>query len=335
MYIKRAVIKCLAMLLAAVMLMPLSFAAAYATDAADEIQDAISDVSPVSADEAPADEESAAAACISEDDMTVSTGTDEPEPAAGTNIWVNEDGNWYYINDKGKRSKGWKKLRLYGDENEAVRWCWFDGDGVLQKDISKNTAKKWVKAGGKKYWFTKAKKPASKGFRLINGKVYYLDKKGAMVKGKFKVGKKTYKTKKDGSLTGLIYYKVKYKTFVLIDISEQKLRFYRSGKLKLKANVVTGHKGLHDTPTGITKVMGKARNVNLTGSTWNVMVSYWMPFRTGGYGMHDATWRSAAQINSRSTYLHNGSHGCVNMKKGDAASLYNKVKVGTTVIVCR
>jgi lipoprotein-anchoring transpeptidase ErfK/SrfK len=81
--------------------------------------------------------------------------------------------------------------------------------------------------------------------------------------------------------------------------------------------------------------MSKARNVNLSGATWNVNVSYWMLFRSGGYGMHDAPWRSSSQINSRSTYLKNGSHGCVNMKRSDAAGLYSKVRTGTTVIVCK
>ena len=262
--------------------------------------------------------------------------TQDTEKLSGYSMWVFEGGKSYYLNDKGSFVKlGWKKLRPNGDESEELRWCWFDKNGVFKKDISKNTAKKWIKAGGRKYYFTGDKKPAGKGFRLVGSKVYYFDARGAMVKGKFKAGGKTYKTRKDGSLGGLIYYKTRYKTFVLIDISEQKLRFYKKGKLKLKANVVTGHKGVHDTPTGVTHLISKARNVNLSGPTWNVNVAYWMLFRAGGYGMHDAPWRSAAQINSRNTYKSNGSHGCVNMKRSDAASLYSKISTGTTVIVCK
>ena len=262
--------------------------------------------------------------------------TQDIDKLSGYSMWVLEGGKAYYLNDKGNFVKlGWKKLRPKGDESEELRWCWFDKNGVFKKDISRNTAKKWVRAGGKKYYFTGDKKPAGKGFRLVGSKVYYFDAKGAMVTGKFKAGGKTYKTRKDGSLGGLIYYKTRYKTFVLIDISEQKLRYYKNGKLKLKANVVTGQKGVHDTPTGVTHVISKARNVNLSGPTWNVNVSYWMLFRAGGYGMHDASWRSAAQINNHNTYKRNGSHGCVNMKKGDAASLYSRISTGTTVIVCK
>ncbi len=262
--------------------------------------------------------------------------TQKIEKLKAKNKWVFENDKWYYLGSNGKFVKNrWKKLRLYGEKKESVRWCLFSKSGALKKNISKDTAGKWVKAGSRKYWFTVNKKPAGRGFRLIGDKVYYLDDSGAMVKGKFKTkGGKKYTTNKDGSLSGLIYYKTKYRTFVLIDISEQKLRFYRDGKRKMTANVVTGMRGVNDTPRGVFRIMSKSRNVNLVGPTWNLHVSYWMLFRYGGYGIHDATWRSDAQIDSRSTYIRNGSHGCVNMKAGDAGRLYNMVSTGTTVIVC-
>ena len=49
-----------------------------------------------------------------------------------------------------------------------------------------------------------------------------------------------------------------------------------------------------------------------------------------GNGMHDASWRGSF---GGSIYKYNGSHGCVNMPTGSARKLYNKVSVGTKVII--
>ena len=246
--------------------------------------------------------------------------------------WVNEGGRRYYFDKKGKPVKGWHKIKFY--KGKSVKWCWFNKNGVFIKSVSKNTRRKWVKAGGYKFYFTKKKKPASKGFHTINGKLYYMDKNKAVKIGTFKASDgHTYTTAKDGSISGLAYLKHKYKTFVLIDISDQRLRFYRRGKLKLKADVVTGTSGVHDTPTGVFSVRSKQRNIWLSGSSWNSHVDYWMAFIGSSYGMHDATWRSSGQFSNHKTYKRNGSHGCVNMRHGDAADLYSMVRRGTTVIV--
>ena len=70
---------------------------------------------------------------------------------------------------------------------------------------------------------------------------------------------------------------------------------------------------------------------NDDGSRYNAYVNYWMPFN-GGVGFHDATWRSLGEFN-KTTYVNNGSHGCVNMKKEDAQVLYTNTKVNTAVKV--
>jgi len=57
-------------------------------------------------------------------------------------------------------------------------------------------------------------------------------------------------------------------------------------------------------------------------------VSYWMPFN-GGIGMHDATWRGSF---GGSNYMYSGSHGCINMPKKKAASLYEMIETNCTVV---
>lgn len=248
------------------------------------------------------------------------------------NKWVSSGGKLYYFGSDGKVYKGWHKMKPY--KSSTVRWCWFSKSGIYIKSISKNTKKKWVKAGGYKFYFTKKKKPIGKGFNFINGKLYYMDAYGAVTYGTFKASDgHTYTTAKDGTISGLTYYKYKYKTFILVDISQQTLWFYKNGKLNLKADVVTGTKGVHNTPTGTYRIRSKSRNIWLNGPTWSSHVDYWMAFIGSSYGMHDASWRTSRQFSNHRTYINNGSHGCINMRHKDAAKLYSRAKTGTKVII--
>lgn len=123
-------------------------------------------------------------------------------------------------------------------------------------------------------------------------------------------------------------------SYIEVDISAQELWLYKKGKRKLETSVVTGNAGNHDTPTGVYEIAYKQRNTTLKGenddgSDYNSKVSYWMPFN-GGIGCHDADWRGSF---GGSIYQGNGSHGCVNMPPGDAASLYYSIEKGFPVVV--
>lgn len=130
------------------------------------------------------------------------------------------------------------------------------------------------------------------------------------------------------------------KDIIVVDISEQTLVFYKSNKTVLKTNVVTGTKGVHDTPTGryTLKVANLQRDRTLRGknddgSDYASYVEYWMPFITErGIGFHDASWRSSSEFTS-SRYTYNGSHGCVNLKTKAAKRLYNNITSDTVVII--
>ncbi len=122
-------------------------------------------------------------------------------------------------------------------------------------------------------------------------------------------------------------------TFVEVDISDQTLYLYVDDKMDHEAPVVTGKKGVHDTRLGCNPIYlhneekpGKL----LKGEDYEdgVWVDRWMPF-DGGIGLHDASWRSDF---SSDAYL-NGSHGCVNMRFEDADYVFDRVDVGTNVLV--
>ena len=91
------------------------------------------------------------------------------------------------------------------------------------------------------------------------------------------------------------------------------------------------------TPEGTYTIYDKELSTELIGldydgdgyPDYDNYVDYWMPF-SGGLGLHDASWRENFGEN---IYSYDGSHGCVNLPYDAAASLYDLVTVGETVVV--
>ena len=128
----------------------------------------------------------------------------------------------------------------------------------------------------------------------------------------------------------LLYAKV-VPDFVLVDISEQRAIFYKNGIRVLSDNCVTGNKRAgYDTTVGIHQIIFKDLNRTLHGSYGEAFVKYWMRFTNSGQGLHDAGWRRNF---GSGIYISNGSHGCVNLPRETAATIYNNSYVGMHVIV--
>ncbi len=119
-------------------------------------------------------------------------------------------------------------------------------------------------------------------------------------------------------------------SYIRVSISEQKLYYYEKNKLVLITDIVTGMRGSSPTPRGTYSVLRKSRNVTLKGADYESFVSYWIAFKGNSYGLHDASWRSRF---GGSIYTYNGSHGCVNMPRGEVSKLYNMVEIGTPVYI--
>lgn len=120
-------------------------------------------------------------------------------------------------------------------------------------------------------------------------------------------------------------------SYVEVDLTHQHLYLYEGGSIIFETDFVSGNMSSDPgcvTPEGIFGVTYKTTNAVLRGADYETPVSYWMPF-FGNYGMHDATWRSefGGQI-----YITNGSHGCVNLPLGSAATIYDHVSTGFPVI---
>ena len=119
-------------------------------------------------------------------------------------------------------------------------------------------------------------------------------------------------------------------TYIDVDLTNQILTYYKNGMPAMTSDVVTGNASKHnDTPEGVYEIYMKQKGRTLRGPDYETFVNYWMPF-TGNYGLHDATWRG---VFGGSIYKTAGSHGCVNLPKSAASTLYDLAPIGTKVYV--
>ena len=178
----------------------------------------------------------------------------------------------------------------------AGKWCYFNAESACVKKVKKTTKNKWVVADGKKFYFTEKSQPVR---------------------------------------AGIEYYKYKYGTFILVDLSDQQLSYYKDQELKFQFNVITGtnKKESTRTPTGKYRIGYKCKNTWLIGPGYKKKVKYWIAFISNEYGIHDASWRDQTTFDNPDEYLTNGSLGCVIMRTTDIAKLYKKVKAGDMMII--
>ena len=118
-------------------------------------------------------------------------------------------------------------------------------------------------------------------------------------------------------------------TYVEINLTNQYLWFYKSGKIITQGDVVTGNVSRGNaTPQGTYTLNYKQKNATLRGDNYNSDVKYWMPFNMN-IGIHDASWRSSFGGN---IYQISGSHGCVNAPEYLAKKIFENIEPGTPII---
>ncbi|WP_081679289.1 L,D-transpeptidase [Butyrivibrio sp. XPD2002] len=120
------------------------------------------------------------------------------------------------------------------------------------------------------------------------------------------------------------------KEYILVDMGNQHLRYYKNGKVKIEYDIVTGNTGLgRGTPVGLFHIYNKRYHTILRGVDYASYVNYWLGVNKG-IGIHDATWRKdfGGEI-----YKHSGSHGCINSPLELMEKLYETVEVGVPVLL--
>ena len=120
-------------------------------------------------------------------------------------------------------------------------------------------------------------------------------------------------------------------TYIEVDITNQRMVFYKDGVPIVDTLVVTGNPNIegNETPTGCFSIDGMMSPYVLTGEDYQVDVTYWISF-DGNVGIHDASWRTDF---GGSTYVFEGSHGCVNTPYEAMQTIYQNAKIGMPVIV--
>ncbi|MCR5619266.1 MAG: L,D-transpeptidase [Lachnospiraceae bacterium] len=119
-------------------------------------------------------------------------------------------------------------------------------------------------------------------------------------------------------------------TYIEVDLSDQYMYYYKDGELILETDIVSGDipKGW-TTPRGVFAINGKYTDTYLYGRDYIDFVSYWMPYFRG-YGLHDSDWRDEW---GGDIYTYDGSHGCINMCKDAARTVFENIEIGTPVVV--
>ena len=118
--------------------------------------------------------------------------------------------------------------------------------------------------------------------------------------------------------------------YILVDMGNQHLSYYKDGVLTISYDVVTGNTRLgRSTPVGFFHVYNKRYHTILRGANYASYVNYWLGVNKG-IGIHDAPWRKNF---GEEIYKTNGSHGCINSPYDEMEDLYNLVEVGVPVLL--
>lgn len=166
--------------------------------------------------------------------------------------------------------------------------------------------------------------------RLTTNKKYYFRIVPYTYVGDYKVYG-TYRAV-EKTISNKAYGKTIGDTYIEISIKQQRMWYYIDGELYVETPVVTGNYPGYSTPTGAYTIFQRMSPATLVGPTWCVNVNYWLAFTQSGCGIHDSTWRPSSDYGG-TTYIGNGSHGCVNTPYSKVKQIYSKAKIGTHVVV--
>jgi lipoprotein-anchoring transpeptidase ErfK/SrfK len=127
--------------------------------------------------------------------------------------------------------------------------------------------------------------------------------------------------------------------YIDVDLSEQYVRMFdENSDVVIEAPCVTGNLSRgQSTVEGVYTIEYKESPAVLVGldydgdgvADYETPVNFWMPFY-GGYGLHDAYWRSYFGSDA---FTYDGSHGCVNLPYYAAEIIYSVAEAGDVVVV--
>lgn len=229
---------------------------------------------------------------------------------------------------------------LFGDEKEVLDGYrinkWLGIDENLKVTLNKLEVMKYVKVLSDKHDTVGTKR----SFKTSLGNVVEVD--GGIYGWKINYGEETkaiLKSIEKGEVVErepIYFQRAASKgindigdTYVEVNITRQRLWFYKKGKIIAQGPVVTGNPNRgNGTAVGTYMLNYKQKDTTLRGPNYEAKVTYWMPFY-GNIGIHDASWRYSFGGN---IYKRNGSHGCVNTPLYLAKAVFENIEDGTPII---
>ncbi|HEX9069782.1 MAG TPA: L,D-transpeptidase [Ktedonobacterales bacterium] len=132
---------------------------------------------------------------------------------------------------------------------------------------------------------------------------------------------------------------------IIVSLREQYARLYENGKVVMSFAITTGRPE-KPTPPGLHYAMYKQTHLTFTSSDPKNSPLYYSPtainygilYANYGFFLHDAGWRRRFGPGSNLPHwdpaaFNGGSHGCINFKPSDMATLYAWTPVGSPVVV--
>jgi LysM repeat protein len=112
--------------------------------------------------------------------------------------------------------------------------------------------------------------------------------------------------------------------WIEVNLSTQTLIAWQGDTSVMYTNISSGLPGT-PTVTGRYKIFSKYSAQRMIGPGYDLPGVPWVMYFYGGYALHGAYWHN--------NFGHPMSHGCVNMRVGEAQMLYNWAPMGTEVYV--
>ena len=117
--------------------------------------------------------------------------------------------------------------------------------------------------------------------------------------------------------------------YILIDLSEQKLKYFRDGFAIFDESISSGT-DFYPTPVGQYQILSKSPLAY--SYTYGLYMPFWMNFYAN-YGIHELPYWPSGYREGESHLGTKVSHGCVRLGLGAAEKLYNLATIGTKVYI--
>lgn len=127
-------------------------------------------------------------------------------------------------------------------------------------------------------------------------------------------------------------------TYIEIDYTNQTVYLFKEGEKVFTSKFVSGNvkkgwaspDGIYDINYKDSVEYRKGEQITLKGEDYESKVDYFVVWARN-IGFHDASWRKDKEFGG-TTYLDDGSHGCINMPYDKVKQLFSLVSNGTPVV---